>query len=897
MEQNEFELSGPVHFSSEFHLSVSGQFFDPVPTHPPPTLIIGVDRAWRVAFLNEAASTALGQPAEAAKGMGLWEVIPPTKVAPIESTLRDAMQRREMCRLEYRLDKTTPWYEVQAYPTSDGLVILIADITSQKAREQVQRQAADQKRALELARVGTWTWDAHSRTLHWSNVMQMIHGWAPNTFDGRPESAMHLVPREDQEQILQAIHHTLETGADFHIQYRQRLEDQSIRWMESKGQLIRDEHHRPLRLTGTCMEITARKAAEHALRESEKRFRAIFDQAAVGIGVLSLDGQFIEMNSRYCEIVGYSREQLRAMDDVIATLTYPEDLTSSKAEFHKLASGQCGSYQLEKRYIRSDGRIAWVKLAMSALRDEADQPQQIIGVAEDITERKQAEQALRDSEQRARLQADNLAAIMDSVPAMVWIAHDAEARHITGSRRAYEIMRMPVGTNLSTNRPKPERPAHFKVYHHGKELSPEQMPVQRAAQGEEVYNYEAVIKFNDGQQYFLFGHAVPLHNELGQPRGAVAAFVDLTEQHRLMDQLQQLNRSLEQRIGERTAELEHRANQLRHLAGELSRAEQRERRKLAQLLHDHLQQLLVGAKLQVKALERLGEAPVAHAAHQAAQLLDQAIHDSRSLSHELSPPIIDQKGLAAALHWLASLKEEKHSLLVHVDADEAANPESEDVRVLLFQAVRELLLNVVKHADTDEAWVRMRRNGEDEVEVEVWDRGRGFDLSAMDTQTDTGSFGLFSLQERLAWWGGALKVESQPGEGTHVTLCAPRYKVKQLPSTDATSPRHTAELTTEAPASPTIAPPEASNHKTSTQPLRVLLVDDHAVVRQSLAHLLHSQEHCEVVGEAANGEQALALRRRSSRTSWCWTRPCRSWMAFKRRVGCARNCPMFISSA
>jgi signal transduction histidine kinase len=146
------------------------------------------------------------------------------------------------------------------------------------------------------------------------------------------------------------------------------------------------------------------------------------------------------------------------------------------------------------------------------------------------------------------------------------------------------------------------------------------------------------------------------------------------------------------------------------LASELTRAEQRERRRLAQILHDHLQQLLVAARLKLSIVRSELRDEARQGPEQLEQIdhtLDEAITVSRSLTAELSPRILYDAGLPAALEWLAADMEKKHGLAVKVYADPAANPAEETLREFLFQAVREGLFNVVKHAQIGHAIVRV----------------------------------------------------------------------------------------------------------------------------------------------------------------------------------------------
>ena len=144
-------------------------------------------------------------------------------------------------------------------------------------------------------------------------------------------------------------------------------------------------------------------------------------------------------------------------------------------------------------------------------------------------ERMRAEEALRESEARERARAAELRTIMEAVPAVIWIARDPECRVITGNPASYEFLRLPPENNPSLSAPEDERPRNFQVLVDGRVVPPEQLPVQRAARGEDVRNFEEETRFEDGTSRFLFGNATPLRDAAGNPCGAVAAFVDITD--------------------------------------------------------------------------------------------------------------------------------------------------------------------------------------------------------------------------------------------------------------------------------------------------------------------------------------------------------------------------------
>jgi ligand-binding sensor domain-containing protein/signal transduction histidine kinase len=239
------------------------------------------------------------------------------------------------------------------------------------------------------------------------------------------------------------------------------------------------------------------------------------------------------------------------------------------------------------------------------------------------------------------------------------------------------------------------------------------------------------------------------------------------------EKLREARDELEHKVQERTAELTERANQLRTLAGELTLTEQRERRRLASLLHDHLQQLLVGAKYRVVSLGRSAGPSVQEAAREVEELLNESIEASRSLTAELSPPVLAEGGLTAGLEWLTRWMSQKHGLSVQLIAEEDISPDAEEIIVLLFESVRELLFNVVKHAQVKSVTVRIERVDSQALSIIVSDDGVGFDPEASKASRESGGFGLFSIRERLDLIGGRLQIDSAPGRGARLSLLAP----------------------------------------------------------------------------------------------------------------------------
>ena len=244
----------------------------------------------------------------------------------------------------------------------------------------------------------------------------------------------------------------------------------------------------------------------------------------------------------------------------------------------------------------------------------------------------------------------------------------------------------------------------------------------------------------------------------------------------LVIQLKNLNETLERRVAEGTREAVERAQKLRLLSAELSLAEEGERRRIAEMLHEDLQQLLVAARMQLGALcKTQGAAQREPIARELADLLGRSFQLTKSLSVELAPPVLYEHGLAAALEWFAAETRKNYNIEVTVEADCSANPKAADVRIFLFRAVRELLLNSAKHAGGSAVHIKMQHRRPDKVRIIVADDGPGFDRNSLDDKrTGSQTVGLLNIRERVNSFGGEFHINSGPKRGTRITLSLPR---------------------------------------------------------------------------------------------------------------------------
>lgn len=396
------------------------------------------------------------------------------------------------------------------------------------------------------------------------------------------------------------------------LRERKQVEEELRKYRDHLENLV-EERTAELTLTNLQLqeEIGERLRTESALRESEMRFRTVFEGAPMGVAVLSLGKDILDANQAITKMLGYSVEELRQIE--LRNLLHPEEVVTVNTYFDQMLRGERDFYQREGRYRRKDGTWMWGSTHGSMIRDASGNPQFIVSMVADITQEKQAQ-----------------------------------------------------------------------------------------------------------------------------------------------------------------AEISAYQERLRDLASELSLTEERERRRLAADLHDHIGQILALAQIKLGALRQEASSPesLTHI-KEVRECISQAIFYTRSLTFELGLPILYDLGLEAALEWLGEQLHDQHGLEIQMHRDQQAKPLGEAARVLVFRVVRELLTNVIKHAQASHVDVIIAQEGSF-LCIQVADDGVGFDTGESGSRTGKSSgYGLFSIRERLSSLGGHLKISSVPGQGTVVTITVP----------------------------------------------------------------------------------------------------------------------------
>jgi PAS domain S-box-containing protein len=334
------------------------------------------------------------------------------------------------------------------------------------------------------------------------------------------EHWLRVLHPEDRERVLAEEVRTDQTGEPYRIEYRQIARDGRVVWVRDEATLIRDEEGNSLYWLGVQYDITERKRAEEEFRQSEERFRATFEQAAVGIVQVGLDGEWLRFNDKFCDIVGYEREELGAVS--VFELVSPDDFERDFERGVRMLAGELRDYTEEKLIVGKGGRRVWINLTVSLVHDDSDEPRYFIAVAEDIGKRKQAEEERKRTQEQLRQSEERFKVLSQEVVEGIVLSENG--RIIDANRSVTEMF----GYGLEE-----------LVGKDAIELTPPEYrdKVMRRISDEDTRPYESMGLKKDGTVFPI--EMRPRHLPYSGRRIRVTSVIDLTERTHQEEALRQ----------------------------------------------------------------------------------------------------------------------------------------------------------------------------------------------------------------------------------------------------------------------------------------------------------------------------------------------------------------------
>jgi PAS domain S-box-containing protein len=689
---------------------------------------VTLDRNWRITDVNQRAAVAFGKTSDELIGKSFWDVT--HRLHPdVDEQYRIAMGQRLVVHHDgpsiIAIDK---WFERHIYPTDAGLAVYFRDITEGKrAEDRLLQSEAHFNEAQRLGHVGSWIWDVRTGNLVWSLEHYRLFGVDPETFRPTRENAQPFIHSEDRVAVQAVVDDAIRREVEFEVDYRIIRPDGSLRYHRGLGRpLVSNADEQ--KYVGTVMDVTDRKKTELALRQSEERFRRYFELGLIGMAITSPTKGILEVNDELCRILGYERVEL--LRKTWAEMTYPDDLSRDAAQFDRVMAGESDGYSMDKRWIRKDGGVIYSIMATRCVRLADRSVEYFVGLVQDITERKLAEEKLRHSE---ALLADGERISKTGS----WVL-SLRTGELSWSREHYSIWGVdPETFDLTLTSARhlihpDDRDSAIDVF-------------ESALRSRTGFECEFRIVKADGDVRQMLSVARPMLDDAGDCHEYAGTVMDITD-----------------RKQEEVAREEIRRR--------LIEAQEDERRRIALEMHDEFGQQLSALALKLSGLRRdIGRRT---ALTGELELLEQIVReldrDLENIVGRLRPTALDDLGLVAALteyvkHWSEHFHVSAELQTSGMEADRLTN----ELETALYRIAQEVLNNVAKHARATHVSVLLDQRS-DRVSVIVEDDGVGF-----DPEQPSARFGVAGMRDRARLLGGTVEIESHPGAGTTVAARIP----------------------------------------------------------------------------------------------------------------------------
>jgi PAS domain S-box-containing protein len=605
--------------------------------------------------------------------------------------------------------------------------------------------------------------------LYISPQVEAVLGYSPREWMADPGLFSRILHPDDKERVLSEDARTNRTGEPFQMEYRQRARDGTIIWVRDEAVLVRDHEGGDPYWLGVQFDITDRREAEEALRESEGRYRTVVKQAAEGIFVVDIDTKLIlEANAAYRDLLGYTAGDMLGLGltlyDVVAhdresIDDYVESILQKRVEFIG-----------ERRHRRKDGSLVNVEVGSSVISYGGGEA--LCVIVHDITER-------RRSAERLQRSLDALLALYEAGQ----ILSSSLQREEIGSR-LLEIARR-VSNLTAAIIAVPDEEGELKIWRSSglerlwREIrfTPEAEAVRQRVLETRKPQAVRLPRSGEADGAYLVSLNLPLLVR-GRLIGVLEAYgpeslMERQNEETLISLANQGASALEN--ARLYTDLAERENRLQDLIRKLITAQEEERRKVSYEVHDGLAQTAAGAHQLLQAFARR-HPPASEAGQKdldrVLQLVQQTVGEARYVIADLRPTALDDLGLVAAVRLQVEKISNEGSQVDYEETlgDERLPPE---VETALFRVAQEALTNVRKHAPSARVRITLRHLNNC-IRLHVRDWGPGFDPEEATEGGGPGErLGLSSMRERVALLGGRLEVRSRPGEGTDVVAEIP----------------------------------------------------------------------------------------------------------------------------
>lgn len=622
----------------------------------------------------------------------------------------------------YRREIHTPdQLEIQAIAAAARLAALTIEREERKLALQVSEERY--ARAMRATTDGLWEWNILTGETYLSPRWKQMLGFTEADQLGKDqESFMSRLHPEDWPRVQAARKAHFEHRVPYQVELRLCNKRGEYRWFLTRGEADWNEQGEAVRMTGTISDIADRKQAEHALQASEQRFRAVFEQAAVGVAEMdTTTGRFLSVNQRICEINQRSREEMLKL--TFSDLTLPEDLPKSLQHMEELKAGKIRSYNLEKRNLLPDGTLKWVNLTVAPMWLPGEPALRHVAVVEDITERKRVElDYRRELAYNQALVGHTSAFIVVLDLAGRFVHANASFSDTMGYNQKQVIGKTPWEIGLMD----------------AAETALSKERFARLLRGEKNPPTDSRLRTKDGEWRSVELRSTTTCKPDGTVDRIVVTGTDMTERNRLQQ--------------------------------EVLRVVEQEQARVGHDLHDGVGQTMTGIVSLLEALEADLDGEPRQQAQRIHELLRQSVSEVRRMSHGLSPTSVKYRGLVGALQLLAETVRTNFRTPCQCEVDASIAIQNNDIEAHLFRIAQEAVNNALRHGKPSKVKLSLQHVSQTECELRIEDDGAGLKKTKGGQHN---GIGVRVMDYRANLIGARLTIKAKPRRGVVVTCRFP----------------------------------------------------------------------------------------------------------------------------
>ncbi|WP_190481715.1 PAS domain-containing protein [Pseudanabaena sp. FACHB-2040] len=502
---------------------------------------VSFDGEWRFTYVNQAAAQLLDHPPAALLGKRIWQDIFELDAGRLSTQqLQQALIDQQPLHLEDYCSSLSRYLEINAYPSEAGIAVYFRDISDRKHTEAELRRQKDELRLITDAIPALIAYVGADQRYQFANR-------AFTTWFGQP--AETVVGQRIEEFVGPQAYPRMRPSVEAALAGNLVMDELWLPFRQGSSRYVRRQYIPDRQANGDIRgfyalvnDITDLKLTQDALLRSEERYRSLVSILASIVWSTDQEGQFTSPQSGWETFTGQSWQQHQGWGWLKAL--HPDDREPFRLTWVQ-AHEACQIYSAEGRlWHASSQQYRYFESRGVPLFDETGKVREWVGIITDIDDRRRVENALRLSESYARSRVEELEALMEVVPAAIWIAHDRSGNDVTANLMAYQLTRTRPGLIQPAALVKGGNSLNFRLIRQGEELPSEEWPIQTCCrQGIELEN-ELEMRFDDGSTACLYGKTVPLRDQRGQIRGAIGAYVDITERRHSEEVLRRSNATL-----------------------------------------------------------------------------------------------------------------------------------------------------------------------------------------------------------------------------------------------------------------------------------------------------------------------------------------------------------------